>query len=385
MVAALSALCMSAGAVSITPTKVKISGSENALYPYYEVSGATSECGGLRVTIYDVGRTTKYAEMEFSNPELVTSGSHSVGLFLNGTELNADKVEDGKPSVFIEMSIVDSCTVGEAGNPVLASGGIEYPGADSSSGENSLGGGGTTTRHYQAAQTLFGVVWTDGGVAVLSVKTSKISQKGIVGVSGSVMGMDGRKLSVKSVKLPVDGDERLHGTLQVKDGTTIDLTIDEDEMWGTWKGMSFDSSDNYVGGALENGRELTFHFANGIVADALPDGTIKELLPEGTRIAVSNGKFALGKAPTVKWAKDRTTNVSGLVVNDSNGTATNYSGLKLTYTPKTGMFKGSFKIYAVQNDRLKKYTAKVSGIVVNGTGYGIATIKGKGNILIEID
>ena len=385
MAAALSAFVISAGAVSITPTKVKISGSENALYPYYEVSEASSECGGLLVTIYDVGRTTKIAELIYPVSELVTSGSHSVGLFLDGTGLNADDVEDGKPSIFIEMSVVDLCIATETGYQVLASGGIEYPGAKESSGGGSSGGGGTTTRHYKAVQTLFGVVWTADGVAVISIKTGKVSNKGIVAVGGFVMGMDGKKLAVKSVKLPVDGDERLHGTLQVKDGSTIDITIDEDEMWGKWKGMSFDSGDNYVGGTLGDGRELTFSFANGLVADTLPDGTITRLLPEGMRIAVNGGKFALGKAPTVKWAKDRATNVPGLVVNDSNGTITNYSGLKLTYTPKAGTFKGSFKIYAVQNDKLKKYTAKVSGIMVNGTGFGLATIKGKGSIPIEID
>jgi len=385
MVAALSAIVMSASAVSITPTNVKISGSENALYPHYEVSGASSECGGLLVTIYDAGRTTKIAEFIYPMPELVTSGSHSVGLFLDGTGLNADDVEDGKPSVFIEMSVVDTCMATETGYQVLASGGTEYPEAKGSSGRGSSGGGGTTTRHYKAAQTLYGVVWTADGVAVLSIKTGKVSNKGVVSVSGFVMGMDGKKLTVKSAKLPVDGDERLHGTLQVKDGSTIDITIDEDEMWGKWKGMSFNSGDNYVGGALDNGRELVFRFANGIVSDILPDGTIANLLPEGMRIAVNGGKFVLDKSPTVKWVKDRATNVSGLVIDDGNGTKTNYSGLKLTYTPKTGTFKGSFKIYAVQNDKLKKYSAKVSGIVVNGTGFGLATIKGKGSVPIEID
>ena len=88
MVAALFAIVMSAGAASITPTNVKISGSENALYPHYEVSGASSECGGLLVTIYDAGRTTKIAEFIYPMPELVTSGSHSVGAKRRG--LRAD-------------------------------------------------------------------------------------------------------------------------------------------------------------------------------------------------------------------------------------------------------------------------------------------------------
>ena len=77
MVAALSALCMSSFAVSITPTEVKISGSENILYPHYEVSGATLECGGLLVTIYDVDQTTKFAELCYPVPGLESSRSDS--------------------------------------------------------------------------------------------------------------------------------------------------------------------------------------------------------------------------------------------------------------------------------------------------------------------
>ena len=388
IIVAVSALAMSAGAVSITPTKVKVSGSENALYPHYEVSGASSECGGLRVTIYDVGRTTIYAEMEYSRPELVTSGSHSIGLFLDGTGLNADKVEDGKPSVYIEMSIVDHCTLTEAGYQVLASSGIAYGDDKPGSGK-----GPTTTRHYKKAQTLTGVVWTDDGVAVLSIKTGKISNKGVVSVSGSVMGMDGKKLSVKSVKLQADENERLYGTLQVKDGSTIDVTIDEDEMWGTWKGASFNSGDDSVGGMFDGGRSLTFYFTDDIVNVDWPEGTVRALLPEGEPVAVANGKWSFAKAATVKWGKPKNGMLApeiydeasgkGLLVDTTNG-RTNLSGLTLAYTPKTGVFKGSFKVYAVQGGKLKKYTAKVTGLVVNGTGYGIAMVNGI-RLHVELD
>ena len=53
--------------------------------------------------------------------------------------------------------------------------------------------------------------------------------------------------------------------------------------------------------------------------------------------------------------------------------------MKLTYTPKTGLFKGSFKVYALEGfagkKKLKKYSANVTGVVVGGKGYGQATIK----------
>ena len=68
----------------------------------------------------------------------------------------------------------------------------------------------------------------------------------------------------------------------------------------------------------------------------------------------------------------------GLVVDETKG-KTNLSGMKLTYTPKKGTFKGSFKVYVLEGTgkatKLKKYTVKVSGVVVDGVGYGIATCK----------
>ena len=39
------------------------------------------------------------------------------------------------------------------------------------------------------------------------------------------------------------------------------------------------------------------------------------------------------------------------------------------------MFKGSFKVYALTNKKLNKYTANVVGSVVDGKGSGEATIK----------
>lgn len=65
----------------------------------------------------------------------------------------------------------------------------------------------------------------------------------------------------------------------------------------------------------------------------------------------------------------------GLFVDDTKG-KTNYSAMKLSYTAKKGTFKGSFKVYVLEGEgsatKLKKYSVKVSGVVV-GFGYGMAT------------
>ena len=56
----------------------------------------------------------------------------------------------------------------------------------------------------------------------------------------------------------------------------------------------------------------------------------------------------------------------------------NVSALKLSYTAKTGQFKGSFKLYTTtggDKPKMKKFTVNVIGFVVDGVGYGEATLK----------
>ena len=67
---------------------------------------------------------------------------------------------------------------------------------------------------------------------------------------------------------------------------------------------------------------------------------------------------------------------------------TNRSAMKLTNTPKKGTFKGTFKVYALKTSggksKLKKYSAKVSGIVVEGVGWGVAVIGGIGSFPVVV-
>jgi len=113
------------------------------------------------------------------------------------------------------------------------------------------------------------------------------------------------------------------------------------------------------------------------------------LLPsEETATVNKKGKWTFAKAASVKWAKPKKDaehtelydEVSGkdLIV-DTSKNKTNKSALKLTYTPKKGTFKGSFKVYALEGTgkktKLKKYTISVNGVVVDGVGYGTATCK----------
>ena len=133
-----------------------------------------------------------------------------------------------------------------------------------------------------------------------------------------------------------------------------------------------------MGGNLPNG---TMNFR--IDMDSLPavdDGftVLDDLLPNDVKVTVSGGKkLDAGKAATIKYAKNKASGQFSLTGLD-DPKKPNLSGLKLTYTPKTGLFKGSFKMYAISSGakpKLKKYMVNVTGFVVNGAGVGKATLK----------
>ena len=98
-----------------------------------------------------------------------------------------------------------------------------------------------------------------------------------------------------------------------------------------------------------------------------------EFLPYGDGVPVEQRGAKWIVANGVKAGKIKVDREKGMY--DANGSA-NPSGLKLSFTAKTGLFKGSFKIYTIdENVKLKSFTATVNGIVVDGCGYGTATLK----------
>lgn len=102
-------------------------------------------------------------------------------------------------------------------------------------------------------------------------------------------------------------------------------------------------------------------------------------LPDGVSVSQSGAKWVVaGGAKAGKIA------MKGGVLDDSKA-GVNPSGLKLTYKAKEGSFKGSFKAYANNGGSLKATTVNVSGMVVDGVGYGTATIKGGGGVAVTIE
>ena len=100
-------------------------------------------------------------------------------------------------------------------------------------------------------------------------------------------------------------------------------------------------------------------------------------LPDG--VSVTGGaKWTLPKAGKVVYAKGTTTV-------DEAKAGENPSALKLTYKAKDGTFKGSFKVYADVGGKPKATMVKVSGVLVDGVGYGAATVKGGGALPVTIN
>ena len=245
---------------------------------------------------------------------------------------------------------------------------------------------------YEAPKvvTLQGAMY-DGGdvVGIVELKLGKVNAKKKTSkISGSVTTLDGKKHKITAFNLTeIDGTTPKAVSLEVKDFGAMAITIGGTQFAGALGKYHVQSA--VVGGnATGTGTKVYVDAGGASGGRALPQGTLEELLPDGEPVVASGGKWKFAKAASVKWAKPKkgaalperynAESGKGLVVDTSAG-KTNLSAMKLTYTPKKGTFKGSFKVYALEGEgkatKLKKYTVKVSGVVVGGVGYGTATCK----------
>ena len=137
-----------------------------------------------------------------------------------------------------------------------------------------------------------------------------------------------------------------------------------------------------VGGRMRDGT-MRFNVDMDKVPDFGKDGVIlNAALPLGEQIKVSGGaKWQFNKAPSLKYKKNPSSGMYELQgLNDA--LRPNKSALKLTYTQKTGLFKGSFKVYSTneglvangKSPKLKKFTVNVVGFVIDAVGIGQAVI-----------
>ena len=238
------------------------------------------------------------------------------------------------------------------------------------------GTGGGNAYRTMKAQSLGGLLYDSEGEITGSVllKVGKPNAKtGKTKISGTVTMLNGTKKSITPKMVSMSSDGTVATSVSVKNLGTANIEVEEGAFYGELNGYAIESAD--VGGPWGGSAANV-----SVEIDDLSmfSGEVQEdLLPYEVSASVSRGKWSFPKAASVKLAKSKGSTEKQLVVNTKAGS--NLSGLKLTYTPSKGTFKGSFKIYEIRTaggkKTLKKHRVKVSGIVVNGAGYGIATLK----------
>lgn len=251
-----------------------------------------------------------------------------------------------------------------------------------SSGDSSGGGSSSSVvlDEWKKARVLNGVATralANPIVGVFTVKCGKVNaKKGTASVSATYTPISGKKKTYKAQTVKVAGDE---------------VTVNWDGLAVTIRGNEFSGSDGMDGGLSVESAKIGGNWTrtdSAVYVDmdknVLPEGVQTSLLPDGEPVIAKNGKWSFATAASVKMLKNKETKEKELVVDTSKG-KTNLSGIKLTYTPKAGTFKGSFKVYALQNNMLKKFSAKVNGLVVGDKGYGVATIPKVGDFAVTVE
>ena len=213
--------------------------------------------------------------------------------------------------------------------------------------------------------------------------TVSIANKGKVKITGVMA--DGAKVNASAQLLIADNRE---GCVNVfvpmytgkKGGFGFVLWIASDGTTATVESIStWTSTDNKAPftaeleciGAAVPAPASSMTFALEAVSAIEGVTILEEFLPKTVAASLNGTKLTVAKANKIKVDKTGAATRTGETDNDA--------GLKLTYTTKTGSYKGSFTVYALASGRLKKYRANVNGVFIGGAGYGTAVIKGVGS------
>ena len=221
----------------------------------------------------------------------------------------------------------------------------------------------------QKAKGVITMAWEDeDGWNGLSLT---IGNKGKTKVAGKLA--DGTKVSV-SVSLIIGEEWCVVPVVYSKNGARLAFNV-----WITRDGSSFEVDgldEEKIGmvSGIKSGAAFTLDSA--ALLGLMGEGVYEKYLPEGVAITVNGTKWVLPKAGKVSMKK-------GVI--DESKAGENPAGLKLSYKAKDGSFSGSFKVYANVNGKLKATSVSVSGFVVNGVGYGMATIKKVGSVAVGVE
>ena len=229
-------------------------------------------------------------------------------------------------------------------------------------------------------------------VGAVQLKVGKIGKKGVK-LSSSATLMNGKKVKAKTVTVPLREDGTLESRSLVFKAPigTMDFAMVAANGDFTLENGAYRTLDFAVGGDLENGTAVFSAVLDPLPAADTGYAIIEAALPTNVTVAVSKGKkLNAGKAAAVKYKKFKD-KASGAVwyelVGLDDAAKPNVSGLKLTYAPKTGLVKGSFKVYATnaavatagKAPKIKKYKVSLIGFIVHEggspAGIGDATMK----------
>ena len=228
---------------------------------------------------------------------------------------------------------------------------------------------------------------------LVQITVAKTDKKGFSKVSAAYYGLDGKKKSAKAVKasvISVDGVPTVRDiSLSVKGcSEALVVSVGSDGTVSGRMGACEISSAEGIGTFATGRPRLVLKGMPAtidgfpVIGDVESDGTSYHLLPdrEGVRFSANGKKWSFDKPASVKYVKNKATGAKALRVNTGkSGEKSNLCGLRLSVNAKTGVFKGSFTVYAdvgtAEKPKLKKYKFTVVGLLVDGHGTGRAVCK----------
>ena len=237
-----------------------------------------------------------------------------------------------------------------------------------------------------------GVVYSNGVVVgIVQLKIGKANRNGECKVGGSVTLLDGKKRAIGNMSVPTgDGPQRADG-LSVKTLGRMTLRLGANGFAGTIGETPYGRLEVRTRGV--DGRlsvspavfELEASAEDLAAACGMP--VLEACLPTGEPVVSgAGGKWALRRAGSVSYRSERDAATGARVwelAGMDDPQKPNLSGLKLVANVKTATFKGGFTVYldagSPEKPKLKKVKAKVTGVIAEGTGCGMAAFGSAGN------
>ena len=229
--------------------------------------------------------------------------------------------------------------------------------------------GGTTAYTTKKARTMKGALYTVSGAVYGTVvlKLGPVNSKKKAKVSGAVYHVNGKKYAIVAKTVKIQSGTPTIAKLKIKTLGTLEVAIGGDGIFGLI-GKKFIVQTAKVGGNwTRDGSALYVDFGDGA---KLPKNTLIDLLPLAEPIYPSSGKWAFAKTG-IKTAKRS----DGTYKLTAGKEVANPAAVKIAYTPSTGAFKGTFRIYTGTTAKAKMATVAVTGVVVDGSGIGRAKLK----------